>query len=159
MRLALALPMAALALAASPAKAQVYVTGIAATIPDPNTKVPAFNAVPGAGIPTWSNGLSQAVLTHGQAYNYCVSLASANTKGNGQVSFSLKRGSTLIQSHIIVKKADYSIGPYGVWYYCSGYLTMPDSPGAATLTGTVSYLASGATKSATAHLSVKVLIQ
>jgi len=159
MRLAIAMALAALALAATPAKAQLYVTGVTATFPDPNGKVPAFNAVPGAGIPTLSTGFAQAVLTHGQSYNYCVTLASADTTGEAQVSFSLKRGATLIQGGVIIKKPDYKVSANGVWFFCSGYMTIPDSPGAAVLTGTSSYLASGATKSINSHVSVPVVIE
>jgi uncharacterized protein GlcG (DUF336 family) len=159
MRLFIAMPLAALALAATPAKAQLYVTGVSATFPDPNGKVPAFNAVAGAGIPTLSTGFSQAVLTHGQSYNFCVTLASAEASGEAQVSFSLKRGKTLIEGGVIIKRPDYKVGANGVWFYCSGYMTTPDSPGAAILTGTSSYLASGATKSVVSHVSVPVLIE
>jgi uncharacterized protein GlcG (DUF336 family) len=159
MRLIIALPLAAMALAAAPAKAQLYVTGVTATFPDPNGKVPAFNAVPGAGIPTVSNGFAQAVLTHGQSYNYCVTLASADTQGKAQVGFSLKRGATVIQSHVIVKEANYAVSPNGVWLYCSGYLAVPDSPGKATLTGSVIYLANGSKKSVTSRVSVAVVIE
>ena len=78
MRIAPSIILAAFAtMAALPASAQVFVTGITAAVPDPPGKVPAFNAVPGAGITTWSNGVAQAVLTAGQTYNYCVSAASA----------------------------------------------------------------------------------
>jgi hypothetical protein len=159
MRLVIAMPLMALALAATPAKAQLYVTGVIATTPDPNGKVPAFNAVSGAGIATLSTGFPQAVLTHGQSYDYCVNLASANTSGHGQVSFSLKRGATVIQSAVIVKRKDYSVGPNGVWFYCSGYLAVPDSPGAATLTGSVNYVATGSTKHVTSHVAVQVVIE
>ena len=158
MRLAIALSVTALLLAAAPVKAQVYVTGISATIPDPDGKVPAFNVVSGAGIPTWSDGLSQAVLVHGQTYDYCVSLASATADGSASVSFSIKRGKVVIQSATLVKANKFQISSNGVWYWCANE-TLPDSPGAATLTGTVSYLATGATKHVTSHITADIVLQ
>lgn len=146
-------------MAVLPARAQVYVTSITASFPDPNTKVPAFNAVPGAGIPTWSIGLAQAVLVHGQSYNYCVSLASNTASGRASVAFKITRGKTVIQSATIVAAKDFILGNNGVWYLCPGYTTLPSSPGAAILTGTVVYKAAGATKPTDARLSVPILLQ
>jgi hypothetical protein len=146
MRMALTVPVAALALASAaplPARAQVYVTGILATFPDPNGKVPALNAVPGAGIQTWSNGLAQAVLLHGQTYNYCIAIASATADGHASVAFKIARGKTIIQSGTILTAKQFQVGPNGVWDFCAGFHTLPSSPGAATLTGTVVYKATG----------------
>ena len=146
MRSCIVAPVVALAVAAIalPAHAQLYVAAIIASNPDPNGKVPAFNAVSGAGIATFSDGFAQTVLTHDQSYEYCVQLASSATaQGAASVSYSIKRGKTVIQSDTIVKAKAYSVGPNGVWVYCSGYKTLPDSPGAATLTATSSYLATG----------------
>ena len=135
---------AGIVMAAPRTYAQMYATSITATHPDANGKVPAFNVVSGAGIPTWSNGLAQAVLTHGQYYDYCVSLGSAAARGSAEVSFRVTRGKAVIQSAVIIKAKDFKVGPNGVWYYCSGYLQLPKSPGVATLTGIVSYKATGA---------------
>jgi hypothetical protein len=160
MRLALALPVAALALAAAlpaPAHAQLYATGISASFPDPNGKVPAFNAVPGAGIQTWSIGYAQAVLVHGHAYNYCVSLGSGTATGKANIAYKITRGKTVIQTHSILKQL--TIGSNGIWYECSGYTVVPNSPGPATLTGTTAYFATGSTKPVTSKVSSSVLIQ
>ncbi len=151
--------LALAALTALPAHAQVYVTSITASFPDPNTKVPAFNVVPGAGIPTWSIGLAQAVLVHGQSYNYCVSLGSNTASGKASVAFKITRGSTIIQSATIIAAKDFNVSNNGVWYLCSGYTALPSSPGAATLTGTVAYTATGATKPTDSKLSVPILLQ
>jgi hypothetical protein len=156
----IAVPLVALALAASaPASAQIYVTSIIASNPDPNGKVPAFNAVPGAGLSTWSDGLAQAVLQHGQAYEYCVSLNTATADGKASVSYKIARGGTVIQSYTIIKSSNFTLSNNDVFYLCSGYQTLPDSPGAATLTGIVSYKASGSTKTVESKLSVPILLQ
>ncbi len=163
MPLSRALPLAMLAtvaaLAAAPAQAQVYVTSVTAALPDPAGKVPAFNAVPGSGIPNWANGLAHAVLTHGQAYNYCVSLASAAADGSATVLFKLSRGRTVIQTHRIVEARNFKIGPNGIWYLCSGYLVLPSNAGAAVLWGQVQYTPTGADKPIYSSLSVPVLLQ
>jgi len=151
--------LAATITALAPAQAQVYATSIVATHPDPDGKVPAFNVVPGAGIPTWSNGLAQAVLTHGQSYNYCVSLGSAAAKGSADVSFRITRGKTVIQSATIITAKDFKVGPNGIWYYCSGYRVLPKSPGAATLTGIVGYKATGSTVPTNSVVNVAVLLR
>ncbi len=141
------------------AQAQVVVTSVTASFPDGGGKVPAFNVVPGAEIPTWSIGLAQGVLAHGQSYNYCVSLASANVKGKASVSFRISRGTTTIQSAVIIPASKFSVGPNGVWYYCSGYKALPNSPGAANLTGTVAFIATGATKPVVSHTTAAIVLQ
>jgi hypothetical protein len=146
-------------MAAVPASAQVFVTGITAAVPDPNGKVPAFNVVPGAGIATWSNGIAQAVLTGGQSYNYCVSAASAIASGKASLSFRILRGTEVIQSSTIIKEKDFKVGSNGTWYFCSGYLSLPDSPGAAKLTAIMNYTPSGSTTPLKVELSTPVLLQ
>ena len=145
--------------AATPAQSQVYATSITATHPDPDGKVPAFNVVPGAGIQTWSDGLAQAVLTHGQYYNYCVSLGSGAAKGSADVYFRITRGKTVIQSATIIKAKDFPVGPNGIWYFCSGYRVLPRSPGAATLIGEVAYKANGSTVPVNSLVSASVLLR
>ncbi len=147
------------AICAAPAGAQVLVTGVTASFPDPNGKVPAFGAVPGAGIQTWSVGLAQGALTHGQPYDYCVSMATGSAAGNAQVSYKLARGSSVIQSGVIVAAKDFKVVNQGIWYWCTGGIALPSTPGAATLTGTVAYTATGTTKKVISKLSVPVLLQ
>ena len=151
--------LAGIVTALAPAQSQVYATSIVATYPDPNAKVPAFNVVPGAGIATWSNGLAQAVLIHGKSYNYCVSVGSGVARGTADVAFRITRDGAVIQSATIIAAKDFKVGPNGVWYYCSGYKVLPKSPGAATLTGIVSYKASGSTAAANSTVNVSVLLR
>jgi hypothetical protein len=146
-------------LAALPASAQLYITSITAAVPDPNSKVPAFNAVPGAGITTFSNGLAQAVLTGGNQYNYCVSLASATASGNAAVSFKIAKGTDIVQTGTIIKAKNFSVSNNSIWYYCSGLTTLPSSPGAAKLTASAVYTPTGGGPSQKVELSVPVLLQ
>ncbi len=160
MRTLIAISLAGVAaVAALPVQAQVYATSVVAAIPDPGGKVPAFNAVPGAGETTWSNGLAQGVLVHGQSYNYCVSIGSGTAKGSATVSFKISRGKSVIQSDTIIKSSKFTVGGDSVWYYCSGYMVLPDSPGPATLTGQVEYYPTGETKGVASRTSASVLLQ
>lgn len=145
--------------ASAAALGQVLPTSVTASFPDPNGKVPGFNLVPGAGITNWSNSLALAVLTHGNSYNYCVSLGSGNSTGKATVSFKLTRGTTVIQSKVIIPASKFSVGPNGVWYFCSGYLQLPSSPGPATLAGLVAFTANGGTKPVTTKIAYPVLLQ
>jgi hypothetical protein len=123
MRIAPILSVAALGLAtvALPARAQLFLTSITAAVPDPNDKVPGFNKVTGSGIENWSNGVAQAVLVHGQEYNYCVSLASATAEGKAEVGYKITQGATDVQSGTIITAKNFSIGSDSIWYFCSGY--------------------------------------
>jgi len=139
--------------------AQVYVTSIIAVFPDPEGKVPSFNSVPGAGIPTWSNGLAQAVLKHGVSYNYCLSIGSGKATGKASVAFKITRGAKVLQSGTILTSSQFSIAPNGVWYECAGFHKAPRSPGAASLTGIVTFTATGATKPFVSKLSTPILLE
>ncbi len=162
MRIDFIVPAAALALVAAlpaPARAQLYVTSITASFPDPNNKVPAFNVVPGAGIQTWSIGLAQAVLVHGQAYNYCASLGSGPVGGKASVAYKITRGSTVIQSATIITAKQFPVVANGIWYFCAGFHALPNNPGAATLIGSAAFTASTGGKAKVSKISVPILLQ
>jgi hypothetical protein len=142
-----------------PAHAQVFVSSITAAIPDSAGKVPGFNKVPGSAIENWANGVAQVVLTHGQPYNYCISLGSAAANGTAGVTFTIARKTTVIQSGVILPPGGLTVGADGIWYLCSGYTALPDSPGKATLTGTVSYTATGKTKPVISKLTTDILLK
>jgi hypothetical protein len=167
MKFALASVAAALALAAAisvdgqieaaraAAAPSVFVTGIMATIPDPNKKVPTLDMYPGAGIPTWSDGRAQAVLIGGDTYEYCVSVASATASGTGSIAYKIVRGKTVIQTATVIDS--FPVSSDGIWYYCAGN-QLPVSPGTAKLVGTFTYTPTGG-KPETASLSIPVLLQ
>jgi hypothetical protein len=161
MRISAALLLSSIAIAASAnlAQAQVYATSVTAAEPDGAGKVPAFNAVPGAAIPSWSNGLAQGVLTHGQLYNYCVSLASGAAKGTATVSFRIVRSGKVLQSKTIIAAKDFKVGANGIWYYCSGYLPLPTSPGVAQLVGEVTYKGTTAKAAVSSQVASSVLLR
>jgi hypothetical protein len=88
-----------------------------------------------------------------------VSLGSATVSGTAGVYFSIVRGSTVIQSKTIIKPKDFTVGSDGVWNFCAGFMTLPNSPGAATLKGEVAYYPTGSTVPTKSFISVPVLLQ
>ncbi len=147
-----------LATSITAAHAQIVVTSVIAAQPDPNNTVPKFNAVPGAGIVTWSDGLAEGVLVAGQPYGYCVSLASATADGKASIAYTITRGVTKIQGATILTAKQFKVSSNGVYYACTGGITLPSSPGTATLTGVVTYTPTGG-KATISKLAVPVILQ
>jgi hypothetical protein len=119
--------------------AGVILTSVTAGAGDPNGKVPAINAVPGAGVANADLSFPLAILTHGSAYY--IQMTSQNTTFNGTCENSYKL--TQVQSGKTVtllsgKTSPYSCAPGTVWAWYLGSKAVPDAPGEATLTGTVS---------------------
>jgi hypothetical protein len=111
---------------------------------DPNGKAPAINAVPGSGVTNYDIAQSLAVLTHGTSYEFSIALQDVNFTGTCQVSYTL----TQIQLNKTVtldsgKNSSFSCSPGQLWLFAFAGKAIPDFPGPATLTGTVTY---GATK-------------
>ncbi len=158
MRIGFALVGLALA-ASAPAHAQVFVTSVTAAIPDSAGKVPGFNKVPGSAIENWANGVAQVVLVHGQSYNYCVSLGTSAAKGTAGVTFTIAHKSAVVQTGVIIPPGGLSLAADQIMYVCSGYTALPDSPGKATLTGTVSYTPTGKTKAVVSKLTTGVVLK
>jgi hypothetical protein len=140
------------------AQAPGAVVSVTAGFADSAGKVPAFNAVPGSAVPTWSIADPLGVLTAGYFYTYCVNLAVFNFTGNAQVEYKLVQGSTVIYSSVLVKASKLKVAPGQIFAYCITPPALPSSPGPATLTGTAIFEATGA-KSVTTKLSVPVLLQ
>jgi len=118
--------------------AGVIVTSVTAGAGDPNGKVPAINAVPGAGVANADLSFPLAILTHGTAYD--IQMTSQNTTFGGTCRDSYRL--TQVQSGKTVtllsgETAPYSCAAGTVWAWYLGSKAVPDSPGSATLTGTV----------------------
>src|ERR1700676_3652356 len=77
---------------------------IAAGAPDPNGKVPALNAVPGAGVANVSMAMPVAVLMHGKVYAYLLSSQNVTFKGTCTDSYLLTQGAgkatKVLDSHV-----------------------------------------------------------
>jgi len=113
---------------------------ISAGAPDPNGKVPLFNGVAGAGVTNWDVSVPLTILTHGSSYVYNMTLQDVNFNGTCQASFTL----TQVQFNKTVtldsaKDNAFACNPGGVWAWVFGGKAIPNFPGPATLTGTVTY--------------------
>jgi hypothetical protein len=131
-----------------------YLNMVIASPPDPNAKVPVFDAIPGADVGTLAVAFPQAVLQHGNVYIYWISFHDLTFNGTCTMSYDItqKIGTTTkkLQGGTILKFACSSPGIFG-----AGIAGKPlvNSPGLATLTGTVAF---GSTKE---KLSTTILIQ
>jgi hypothetical protein len=121
-----------------PQDGSIVITSITAGETDPNAKVPTLNGVKGAGTNNWDVAIPTGILVNGRAYTYAISFQDIGYSGSCSASYKLTQGTgaqkvTLDQGSILSTSCT------------AGYLymaaapgrVMPDSPGAATLTGTV----------------------
>jgi hypothetical protein len=113
---------------------------ISAGAPDPNGKVPAVNAVTGSGVNNLDISAPLATLVNGGSYVYTIALQDVNFTGTCQASFTL----TQVQYNKTVtldsgKVSTFACGPGNWWGWAFSGKTIPNSPGPATLTGTVTY--------------------
>lgn len=119
--------------------AGVVLTSVTIAAFDPNGKVPAINAVPGAGVTNADLSFPLAILTHGSGY--FVQMTSQNTTFNGTCKNSYKL--TQVQSGQSVtllsgSTSSYSCAAGSIWAWYLASKAVPNAPGAATLTGTIS---------------------
>jgi hypothetical protein len=121
---------------------------------DPNGKVPATNAVPGAGVANLDLSFPQTILTQGTSYWYLVALNDYNFTGTCVISFKLTQvqgGTTVTLDSGTIKS--FSCSTNTVWAWTKLGKPIPHSPGIATLTGSVKY------GTATATVKTTVLLQ
>ena len=149
--MAMALAAVTPSFAASPAG---LVSAVVAGAPDPNHKVPAFNAVPGAGVPNFAVANPQTVLVHGGVYTYCVVMQDVNFTGGATFSYKITQGTKTLEGATLIK--NFAVTPGGIWAFCINGKSLPDSPGAAVLNGTVSF---ASTPKYTSKLNVPIVIQ
>jgi hypothetical protein len=152
------LPVMAMALAAvTPSFAASppgLVSAVVAGTPDPDHKVPTFNGVPGAGVQNLDVADPQTVLVHGGIYTYCVAMQDVDFTGDATFSYKITQGTKTLEGATL--KTNAAVTPGGVWAYCINGKSLPDSPGAAVLNGTVSFASS---PKYTSKLKVPIIIQ
>ena len=138
----------------TPIPTAVMANFITAGLVDPNGKVPAVNAVPGAGVPNLSIAVPFAILQHGTVYTYLLSSQNVSFNGTCKDSYKLTQGTgaakVVLDSHVI---KSYACTPSSFWEWAINGAPVPNSPGLATLTGTITF---GTTQVTT---STTVLIQ
>ena len=135
---------------AKPKDLGVLPTVIAAGAIDPNGKVPAINGVAGAGVDNLDLAFPQVVLVHGHFYTYAFGTQNTSYSGKCTWSFTLKQGSTTLDSGTLEKNHACTPGSYYAWLLNGK--AIPNSPGLATLTGTVSFGGNKASLSVTVRI-------
>ena len=113
---------------------------ITAGLLDPNGKVPVLNGVPGAGVANLAVAMPMTVLVHGTSYFYIAALQDYNFTGTCVVSYKLTQvqsGKTVTLDSGTIKS--FSTVPGNVWAWAAVGKAIPNSPGIATLTGSVKY--------------------
>jgi hypothetical protein len=124
---------------------------ITAGSPDPDGKVPTVNGVSGSGVTNLDVPFPLTLLSHGSSYVFTIAFQNINFTGTCQASYKL----TQVQYNKTVtldsgtSSSITSCNPGTVWYWYWGSKVIPDYPGPATLTGTVTYGSSKATTTTT----------
>jgi hypothetical protein len=113
---------------------------------DPKGKIPAIDAVPGAGVRNIAIATPLGILEHGHVYTVIVTSQNNTFKGTCTDSYALKKGTTILASGKI-HTYDCGLGTY--WEWATNTPAIPDKPGLATLTGTVTYGGKTATTTST----------
>jgi hypothetical protein len=132
------------------APAGVMANFITAGTLDPREKVPALNAIAGAGVATLAVALPLAVLRHGTIYTYVMSTQNVTFKGTCTDSYTLTRGTVVLDHQTI---HTYACAPGEAWEWATNGRRVPNSPGLAVLTGIVTF---GKTRVTT---TTKILIE
>jgi hypothetical protein len=123
---------------APPKESAIVITTITAGETDPNGKVPTLNGVQGAGTNNWDVAIPTGILVNGRAYTYSITFQDIGYSGHCSASYKLTQG-------MGAKKVTIDTGSIFSTSCTAGYLylsaapgrVMPNSPGPATLTGTV----------------------
>ena len=114
----------------------MFASVVAAGLSDPKGKVPALDAVTGAGVHTLSISQPLVILTHGTAYTYVVVSQDNTFKGTCTSYYSIVRGTAVLVSE---KIKSYACKPNTFWDWGIKGKLVPNKPGLATLVGTVLY--------------------
>lgn len=139
------------AAAAGTADAVVALPGVIANFitagtPDPKGRVPALDAVAGAGVQNITMASPLAILQHGRVYTLILTSQNNTFRGVCADSYTLKRGTAILASG---KIHNYDCQPGTYWQWAVNSRVIPNRPGLATLTGTVTYGGKTATTTAT----------
>jgi len=121
----------------------VVLTSFTVGLTDPNGKVPTLDGVPGAGVHNWDTATPKALLQSGGSYTYHMTFQSINYSGTCKASYKLtqKQGqkNVVLDAGVIADTFDCS-SPTNWAYALTSSKTIPSSPGAATLTGTLTLI-------------------
>jgi hypothetical protein len=118
----------------------IVITSFTAGFFDPNGKIPTLDGVPGAGVDNWDIAVPVAALHVGNFYTYQMTFHSISYSGNCKATYKLTQvqgtKTVTLDSGTIAPSFDCT-GP-SIWAYAvNSTKTIPNSPGPATLTGTL----------------------
>jgi hypothetical protein len=113
---------------------------------DPKGRIPVIDAVSGAGVRNIAIATPLGILEHGHVYTVIVTSQNNTFKGTCTDSYTLKKGTTVLASG---KIHTYACGLGTYWEWDTNTPAIPDKPGLATLTGTVTYEGKTATTTST----------
>ena len=123
---------------------------ITAGTPDPRGRVPAIDAVAGAGVQNIAMASPLGILQHGRVYALLLTSQNNTFRGVCADSYSLKQGTAVLARG---KIHTYDCQPGTYWQWTVNSPVIPNKPVLATLTGTVTY--GGKTATTTAIVLIK----
>jgi hypothetical protein len=126
---------------AKPKDLGVLPTILTAGLFDPNGKVPVVNGISGSAVSTLSVAFPQTVLGHGKFYVYLLAQQNTSFTGTCTSSYTLTqiqgKATVTLDSGVLKKDFDCMAGSVYAWGLTGK--AIPNSPGLATLTGTISF--------------------
>lgn len=118
----------------------MVVTMVTAGEVDPNGVIPTFNGVPGAGVNNWDIALPTSILNVGKNYELEAQVIDNNYTGpcKGYIELTQEQSGkkVVLAKFVFFSKGDCSPG---IGYGGDDEVTIPDSPGPATLSATMTF--------------------
>jgi hypothetical protein len=106
---------------------------------DPSKKLPALNAVSGAGVSNVSVALPVYILKPGVAYEVVIGMQDYTFSGNCVTSYTLGYGATGAANTTTWTTAAYSCPATSIWTFPFPVSAILNKPGPALLTATVKF--------------------
>ena len=106
---------------------------------DPDKKVPTLDGVVGAGVSNVDIALPIYLLKPGVSYTVVIGAQNYNFSGNCTASYSLGAGATGAHNISYGTTASYSCPASSIWTLPFPTYAIPNTPGPALLTATVTY--------------------
>jgi len=106
---------------------------------DPNKKLPMLDGVPGAGVSNVDVALPVYILKHGVVYEVTIGVQNYTYAGTCVVSYALGAGATGGTNISNYSTESYSCPASTLWTFPFPVAVIPNTPGAALLTATVTF--------------------
>jgi hypothetical protein len=106
---------------------------------DPNKKLPMLDGVPGAGVSNVDVAMPVYILKHGVVYEVTIGVQNYTYAGTCVVSYALGAGATGGTNISNYSTSSYSCPASTLWTFPFPVAVIPNMPGAALLTATVTF--------------------